>query len=423
MLLTELAPLVMAERLAIATLIGLVVGTEREWSAPAPGPHRRFAGLRTFLLLGILGGVAGLLAEANATWLAAMLLAGGAGIVVAAYVDAMRRTAQAPDGTTEAAALVVLGLAVMAALGYESLATGCAAVVVFALGEKQRLHWLVGRIGQTEMHAALQFLVLALVILPLLPAGPYAAFFDIRPRALWAIVLLLTAINFGGYLARRAVGPGRGYGVTGALAGLISSTALTLQFARISRTEPQYSRGLSLGVIAACTVLPIRILAISLVLNPAVARAMLYYTIPAVVIGAAFTALLFRNSASSEKPAADPRSPLNLVSALQLALLFEVAFIIIGFARTQWGSSGVIGSAVVLGLADLDALTASMNHFVGGANAAALAARAIGIGLLTNTVVKLVIAMTAGEANFKRQTFAGLAFSAAGIGAALWWRW
>ena len=225
--LNELAPTLMAQRLAVATLIGLVVGTEREWSGPKAGPERRFAGLRTFLLFGMLGGVAGLLVSGEALLPGSVLLAAGAAFNVVAYARSVRTPEQPRDGTTEAAALVVLSLGTLAGLGYLALAAGCGAVVVFALGEKQRLHWLVGKIGQEEMHAALQFLVLALVIFPLLPTGPYESFFGFRPRALWAMVLLLSGINFAGYIARRAVGPGRGYGMTGALAGLISSTDLT----------------------------------------------------------------------------------------------------------------------------------------------------------------------------------------------------
>lgn len=421
--LNELAPLLMAERLAIATLIGLLVGTEREWSGPRTGPERRFAGLRTFLLFGMLGGISGLFIAGGALLPGTVLLAAGAAFNVVAYALSARSPEQPLAGTTEAAALVVLALGTLAGLGHLALAAGSAAVVVFALGEKQRLHWLVGKIGQEEMHAALQFLVLALVILPLLPTGPFESFFGFRPRALWAMVLLLSGINFAGYLARRAVGPGRGYGVTGALAGLISSTALTLQFSRISRAEPKHARGLSLGVIAACTILPLRVLLISLVLNTAVALQLLYFVIPAVLVGVAFTLVLSRDSGSVEAPTADPASPLRLGSALQLAVMFQLTFVVIDYARSIYGSSGLNGSAVLFGLADLDALTVSMNRLVGDANVAVLAARAIGIGILSNTAVKFVISMIVGGSAYRRLVFGGLVTTIGVLGAVLYLRW
>jgi uncharacterized membrane protein (DUF4010 family) len=421
--LTGLPPLVLAERLAIAALIGLAVGTEREWSAPPTGPRRGFAGLRTFLLFGMGGGAAGILFEANLPIPAAILLASAAALNVAAYVMTVRRPDQPLDGTTEAAALVVLSLGVLAALGYLTLATGCAAVVVFALGEKERLHRLVARIGQREMHAALVFMVLALVVLPVLPAGPYPALLDFRPRELWGFVLLLSGLNFASYLARRSVGPGKGYGATGALAGLISSTLLTLQFSRISRSEPQHARALGLGVVAACALLPLRLLAVSIVLNPLVARELLFYTIPAAVAGVGFTLLLLRHSSSVEAPAPEPENPLHLWSALQMAVVLEVTFVAIGYARAHWGGLGLAGSSVVFGLTDMDALTVSMNRLPGGPAVAAIAGRGVGIGLATNTVVKLGIALMVGQREFRRIAAPGLVVTALLLLAMIWWRW
>ena len=421
--LIDLTPLIMVERLAVASLIGVAVGTEREWSGPPEGPGRRFAGLRTFLLFGMLGGIAGVLLSGGATIPGSVLLAAGAALSIVAYARSPRGPGQPRDGTTEAAGLVVTGLGTLAGLGFLALSAGCAAVVDFALGEKERLHWLVSRIGREEMHAALQFLILALVILPLLPAGPFDQLWGFRPRVLWGMVLLLSGINFGGYIARRAVGPGRGYGVTGALAGLISSTALTLQFARISRAEPEHARGLALGVLAACTILPIRVFVVSLVLNPSVAVQLLYFVIPPFLASAAACALLLRHSASVEAPAEPPKNPLRLWTAVQLAVAFEVAFIVIDYARKAYGSSGLIGSSVVFGLADLDALTVTMNRLPGGSGAAVSAAHAIAIGLLTNTVSKLAIALVIGGREFRRLVLAGLATTAAALGGALWWRW
>lgn len=416
-------PLTLAEYLSVAALIGLAVGTEREWSGPPAGPERRFAGLRTFLLLGILGGVAGLLIAGGATLPASILLAGGAAFNVVAYARAVRG-AQAPrDGTTEAAGLVVLALATLAGMGSLLIAAGAGAVVVFALGEKQRLHWLVRRIGQEEMHAALQFLVLALVILPLLPTGPYESLGGFRPRVLWAMVLLLSGINFAGYLARRLVGPGKGYGITGALAGLISSTALTLQFSRISRAEPQHSRGLALGVIAACTILPLRVVLVSLALSPPVALHLLWFAIPAFVVGAVCSVLLLRTSSPAEAITEPPKSPLRLWSALQLAFAFEVAFIAIRYAQAHYGSTGMVGSAVFFGVADLDALTVSMNRLALSSETEIAAARAIGIGLLTNTVSKMAIALVLGSKLYRKLAVGGLAATAIVLSAVLWWRW
>ncbi len=255
-----------AGRLALAGLSGVAVGIEREWSGHASGPHARFAGVRTFLLLGLVGGMSGAMAAAGWAALAVTLTGGAAVLAVVAYVVASEQTADR-DGTTETAALLVLSTGALCGLGYGRVGSGIAVVAALALAEKSRIQNLVTRIGDIELRAALRFAVLALVVLPLLPEGPYGPFDAIRPRELWSIVLLFSGLNFLGYLARRTVGPEPGYGITGLLGGLVSSTAVTLSFSRESRSSPKYAVSLALGVLAACTVVIPRVFAITLALS------------------------------------------------------------------------------------------------------------------------------------------------------------
>ena len=125
--------------------------------------------------------------------------------------------------------------------------SGVIAVTVLLLVEKSRLHALVARIDDDEMRAAARFGVMAVVILPLLPEGPFGPWGSIKPRELWVLVLFFTALSFGAYVARRLVGPGRGYTLAGLLGGLISSTNVTFTFARLSRQEQALSRALAVG--------------------------------------------------------------------------------------------------------------------------------------------------------------------------------
>ncbi|MDF1504389.1 DUF4010 domain-containing protein, partial [Roseisolibacter sp. H3M3-2] len=252
----------LAARLAVAALAGLAVGIEREWSHGRDGAAS-VAGMRTFALYGLLGGLAGVALAAGATLAAGALLLGGAALAAAAYV-AQQRDQDAPRDaglTTEVASLVVLGLGALAGAGRMGAAGGGAALVALALGEKARLHWLVRHLGERDLRAGLQFAVLALVVLPLLPEGPFGPGGAVRPRALWGVVLIFLAIDSAGYVARRAIGPSRGFGVAGLLGGLVSSTAVTLGFSRRSRDEPAHARALALGVVGACTVLLLRVAA------------------------------------------------------------------------------------------------------------------------------------------------------------------
>jgi uncharacterized membrane protein (DUF4010 family) len=408
-----------AVRLALAGLIGLAVGVEREWSGHASGPLARFAGVRTFLLLGLVGGMAGWLTANQWPLLGGVLLASAALLPVLAYVVASRQTGDR-DGTTEAAAILVLSTGALCGLGYGSIGSGVAAVAVLALAEKSRIRGLIAKIGEPELRAALHFAVLAAVVLPLLPAGPYGPHDAIRPRELWTIVLIFSGLNFLGYLARRAVGADRGYGITGLLGGLVSSTAVTLSFSRESRSAPQYATGLALGVVAACTVLLARVLAVALVLSPPVAERLAPYLIlPGLVGGGCVAYALGRRHPARAGGEELDRNPLRLGSAIQMVLAFQLVLLAVPIAQRAWGAAGVLGSAAVLGLTDMDALTYSMSRLGATMDAAPLAARAIAIGVLSNTILKLALVLVLGSSALRRTAAAGLVSLAAAIGAGL----
>jgi len=402
-----------AGRLAIAALIGLAAGLEREWSGHTTGPDARFAGLRTFFLLGLVGGIAGILAANGNAGIAGALALGAAALCVSAYTMAVRRPGTGTDGTTEAAALTVIGLGIVAGAGWIGVAAGAGAVVVLMLREKERLHWLVRQLEEPELRAGFQFAVLAVVVLPLLPPGPYLGVLDFRPRTLWAIVLVFSGLNFAGFAARRIVGASRGFGITGALGGIVSSTAVTLSFSRQSRSETQLGAPLARGVIAACTMLIPRIVVMSAVLNLAVALQLLPMLAPPFAIGLALAMLGWRSAqATTAAPPPDDVNPLHLGAALRMGIAFQVAMVVITLVQRAWGTAGVYTTAAILGLTDMDALTVSMSR-PESSLLPGIAARAIAIGILLNTLLKLTIAVGLGRLTFRRRAAVGLVSLAA----------
>lgn len=409
-----------AARLAVAALVGLAVGIERQRSGHTVGPDQDFAGPRTFLLLGLLGGLGGLFVTNDAALVGTVLVAAGALLTVGAYVMTARgKSEHAIDGTTEVAALVVLALAMLAGGGALKLAAGIAAIVVLALAEKHRLHGWVDRLDPVEMRAALHFAVLALVVLPILPTTIPTPVGDLTPRATWMFVLIISALNFGGHLARRVVGRERGYAVTGALGGLVSSTAVTWGFARSSRDEDSLRPAYAAGVVAACTVLVPRVAIVTLALNRNVGIAILPYLAVPFVAGAVFTWWAARSSSVSRSTTDEtPRSPLRLGTALQMALAFQVVLLLMGLVRTQFGDAGIYTTAALFGTTDVDAITVAMTRMDQG-DFAAVAARAIVVAVTSNTFMKLVIAATIGRGVFRTRVGVALAVMLATLVASL----
>jgi uncharacterized membrane protein (DUF4010 family) len=411
-----------AVRLGVAALAGLAIGAERERSGHATGPEARFAGVRTFFLLGLLSGLAGWLADHGLLPLAVALTLGGAALAVVAYIMAARRTPDAIEGTTETAALMVIALGLTAGLGHLVVASGATAVVALALAEKGRIHGAIGRIADEELRAAFQFGVLALVILPLLPVGPYGPLGGIRPRELWVWVLLFSGLTFAGYLLRRAVGNTRGYRMAGFLGGLVSSTVVTLAYSRQSRAEPEVSGALAAGAVAASTIPFARVAVITAVINPAVAAEVLpYFAIPFVVsVGILALTLTRRQAPANEKPVAVMKSPLRLVSAMRLALALQLVLFVIAFVQRRFGEGGILPTAALVGLTDVDALTLSMAKLGFDPGFLTVAAKAVAIGVLANTLFKMVLAVTMGSGAFRRAAGLGLLGIAAASALGLW---
>jgi uncharacterized membrane protein (DUF4010 family) len=409
-----------AARLAIAALIGLGVGLEREWSGHASGPAAHFAGIRTFMLLGLLGGAAGLLfVQSFGVGAAALILTGG-GLTVAAYVMAVRRPEADLDGTTEAAALIVIALGVLAGIGWIVLAAGTGTLVVLALSEKTRLHWFVRRVDERELRAALQFAVLAFVVMPLLPAGPLWGDLAVRPRALWAVVLIFSGLDFIGYLARHAVGPERGFKITGALGGIVSSTLVTLGFSRQSRREPSQGTSLGFGVVAACTVLLPRVAVLSAALSRPIARALIPFLLLPLAVGVGVSLLGRRSeTAASGGGVKATGNPLRLATAIRMTVFFQVGITLMAYVYKTAGDMGVYATGTLLGVADIDALTVSMTNASAGLTPA-LAARVIAVGILANTLLKLGISIALGAPSYRKVTVPSLAALALATAAGIW---
>lgn len=455
--------------LLVAALAGLAVGLEREWSGHTVGPDGRFAGLRTFTLLALMGGIGGWLMRTEHELIAACIVAGAILFPNVAYASAMKRPGTTVDGTTEVSAMLVVAIGVASGSGHRTLASAVATLVVVLLAEKSALQNALKRLDVRELRATAQFAVMALVILPILPNGSYGPYGAFQPRQLWTVVLLFSALNFAGYVARRVIGETRGLGVTGLLGGLVSSTAVSLNFSRRSRIEPALSAPLALGVAAACTMLLPRILVIASGLERALLPELLPLLTPPFLAGVGVIAVALwhdrttrpevppdvqpdvqhdvQNDAQRDAQSVTPpdalhgreaestatptpaarngmlQNPLALGTSLQMAIAFQLVLFIIAWIQATVGNPGVLASAALLGLTDMDALTLSMTRLAGDASQAHVAAIAIGIGVTANSVLKLLLVLVLGSAGFRARAGAALLILGVSGTLALWWRW
>ena len=401
-------------RLAVAILGGAAVGVERQRSGHATGPGARFGGVRTFTMLGAVSGIAGVLVAAQLVIPAALLIAGALALTVAAYVRASKRDI---DATTEVAALVVLGAGVMAGLDQLRLAAALTTMTVLLLAEKPRLHTLVARLDEPMMLAAARFAVMSIVVLPLLPEGPIGPGAGIKPRELWMLVLLFSGISFVGFIAQRMTGAA-GYPLTGMIGGLVSSTSVTLTFARLSQAHARDASPLATGAIAASTVMCARVLIAVAVLDATVLPPLAWYLAAPFLVAVIVVLLSWRSLADAHTPPQTLKNPLQFRAAIEMAVLFQVVLFVVHYVRDAVGERGLMVSGFVLGLTDMDALTLSMTRSVATGTTIEAAARAIAIGVVANSIMKAGIAAVVGSPHFKWHAGASLAaMAAAGAGA------
>jgi uncharacterized membrane protein (DUF4010 family) len=219
---------------------------------------------------------------------------------------------------------------------------------------------------------------------------------------------VFSGLSFAGYVARRLISARYGYLLTGLIGGLVSSTGVTLTFARASRSRPDDGAGLAQGVLAACTMLIPRVLVAVTVLAPMLVLP-LAVVLAAPFAAGAIAAVLGGRRHGEAAPGAEPGNPLQLGAALQMAAMFQVALFVLHDVRARFGGTGVRWTALLLGLTDMDALTASIASQAQAGLAVDLGVAALAIGIVSNTALKTVIAVAVGRGSFRWRVAAGLA--------------
>jgi uncharacterized membrane protein (DUF4010 family) len=400
-------------RLAVALGIGLIVGLERGWKTRDQHGGVRTAGLRTFAIAGLGGGIiaAASVPDRFAVLAAATLVVGA--LIVASYVIGSRQ--QNDFGmTTELALLTTFGLGAVAVLGAPFEAAAAAIVMTLLLGFKTEFHAAIQKLEREELLATLQLAAIAAVLLPLLPnrdLGPWGA---VNPRVVGMLVLLVAGLSYLGYFAVRTLGPRLGLTLTAILGGLSSSTAVTVAYARRTRVEPAHRRVLVAGIaLAAATMVPrlvIELAAVNRSLLPALLPT--FAALMAVPLAAAGY-LVLRERDGTTSGGLKLSNPLQIRAALLFGALLIVLFVAAEALRRALGDAGVYSMAAIAALLDVDAVTLAVAQDAArGTLAPATAQKAIALAVLVNTAVKAVLAVALGG-------LALLRFAAVALGAAL----
>lgn len=402
-------------QLFVALGLGLLVGLQRERVDPA------IAGIRTFALITVFGALAALLGRSFGGWIVAVGLLVAAALVMSGNLVRVWRGDAEPGQTTEFTAVIMYcvgALAVMAPLAVSVVLAGAVAVL---LHSKEPLHRFVGRMGEQDVRAIMQLVLISLVILPILPDRPFGPYQVLNPYQVWWMVVLIVGLSLAGYVAFKLFGAGAGSALAGLLGGLISSTATTVSYARRTKETPESARLAAVVIAIASAVVFGRVL----VEVAAVAPRNLIDMGPPIgaMLGLAavvsLVAWFVGRDRKAEPP--EPENPADLKAALVFGALYAGVLLAVAFARDRFGTAGLYAVAALSGLTDMDAITLSTSRLVaGGRLDPSDGWRAILLAGLSNLVFKAgIVAALGSRALFGRMALL-FGVMLAGGGVILW---
>ena len=415
-------------RFAVALGIGLLIGLERGWRTRELEPGRRAAGIRTFAITGLLGGTTGALA---------MVLGGaasaGGGIVVAigfaSYAAVFgiftleeNRAGGSSSATSAIAGMLTFALSAYAVIGDFRIAAAAAVAAAGVLALRQQLHGWVAGITWPELRSGLVLLTMTFIALPIMPSTPIGPFGGVNLREVWVIAIVLASVSFAGYVAVKYFGVRYGLLLAAAAGGLASSTAVTITNARHAAKGEGSPRLLAAGVAVASAIMFIRVLAIVAALQPSllvlIAPALLSAVVAAIAFAVAWVAWE-RNGEKTHREV-EFRNPFEFWSVVGFALLLAAVIVLGRVVGESFGATGAITGAILVGIADVDAVTVSMTRLVPDTLSARQAALAILGAVASDTVSKVAIGAAIGRGWFATD-IAAMASGCIAVGAAALW--
>lgn len=399
--------------------LGVLIGMERQRTL---AEKETFAGVRTFSLVALFGSVSVYASEQSGLpWLLGLIFLAIAALVITAY----NATARKDDigATTEVSVLLTFFVGCICAWGQVGIAGALTVVTMVLLSLKNWLHNLAQRIEPSDVEATLKFAIITLIILPLVPNTNYGpvGLEVINPYKTWLMVVLIAGLNFIGYILVKVLGREHGFGITGLLGGLVSSTAVTLGFSQRSRVEPDLTPVLALAIVLSWTVMFFRVVVEVGVVNFSLARSLVLGMLLMGAVSLGISLFLWRKGRSREMVEVESgHNPFELGGAIKFGGLFAVVIFVASAAQVYFGDTGLYVAGALAGLTDVDAIALSMANLAQQDPASSVAAaRTIVIAVISNTMVKCGMVIWLGAPSMRRTMIPiTTALALAGVGAA-----
>lgn len=386
-------------QLIISVSLGLLVGLQRQWADP------RLGGIRTFSLVSVFGTLCGFLAEKSGPW---VIVVGMLSVAMVILIGNLQNAGDPSVGRimgrgNEIAMLLMFVIGVIVRTGPIWLAASAAGTVAVILQAKIELHGLIKKFSDKDVKAIMQFVLLSLVILPVVPNEAFGPFHVLNPHEIWMMVLLIVAISLTGYIIFRIFGSSTGVLINGLLGGLISSTATTVSYAKKSGEAVGSLCEIAVVIAISWTIVYLRMMIEVLAAGPNFTEA--YFPMAVLFTGSALsTAWIWRRSCANSPVTPDYDNPTELRLALMFGVVYAAIILASAAARHYLGSKGIVAVSLISGIGDVDAVNLSAARLVQSGNLPATEAwRYPVIAIMANLVFRGMLArVLSGPALFRR---------------------
>lgn len=402
------------QQLAVSFGLGLLLGLEREQRGSS------IAGIRTFPIVSLFGTVCAQVGQTLGGWIVAVGLIALAAIVVCANFAQIKKGTIDPGMTTEVAVLLLYVIGALIVVGYLTAAVVIAGAMAVLLHSKRPLHNFARAVGERDMRAIMQFVLLSLVILPILPSEDYGPFGVWNPFKLWLMVVLIVGISLGGYVAYKFLGTRAGSLLGGIIGGLVSSTATTVSYSRRTVPEAALAPLSAFVIMTASCISIVRVLVEVAAVAPAQFMEIALPLTGMLVFCFLITVALFFPSRKQGIRMPEQKNPAELKPALVFGGLYALVLLAVAVAKQYFGSAGLYVVAVISGLTDLDAITLSTGQLAGSKKIdTSTAWRVILIAVMSNFLFKFGIVAALGSAGLTQRIGCAFAVALAAGGAIL----
>lgn len=380
--------------LVVSTGIGLIIGLEREFRKAGESDH--FAGIRTFPLVAILGCILTFASLSISMWLIVVALLGFTLFVSVTYY--LRSSSGHAGITTEVSLIITFVLGAMTSLQLIREALAAAVITATLLSLKGKFHSFIRTITEDELFAFIKFIVLSMLLLPFLPDTHFGPGGILNAQEIGLIVVIVSSLSFVAYLLIKFSGEHRGILLTALFGGLFSSTAVTWMLSSRSQVGGQASSTpYAAGIILACSIMFLRVALVAVIFNRFIFLSLIVPCLLMFLTGLGFVIFLMRKEKDTKPIAAvDLGNPINIVNAVGFGLLYIAISLLVYYANQQLGDRGLLLSGLISGLADVDAITISISKMAATSGSINLSVMVILVAMISNTIVKIGIALTKG---------------------------